>query len=578
MEKTFANIAVNKINHNLCLEVNINNKISRHETKIDCVETYRDNLVFYWIMHTVKPLFLKMPMDKIEFEFSKEVYAQFKNIFDIYVSIITVTNNIMKGYSHLKGVAKCNKNILFFNVDDNYRYKYFYEKISNTGKKKVIYMNMNSGFNVNTRTWEDKGISMPLDDLIDIIVNKSIKKIISINLHFLDSYFKNNHVYLISLFNFLGVEYITIDNDSWDSPSHGYLMKSFFNCDSFNRFSLAPTLQEYWDNKYELKNVHYISVPQNYEDNKEKLNIKEDYAVLVLSNSRLINVKPKLFSIIYLLDHMPQDSVFTNIYLWYMSMKYAFLKYMQLNEFEQLIYNCQLYELFYLVMQFLKYEIIDSIDATRQIEIYGDVGWEKVFPEYYKKLLNAEEKDELFLKKNHLYLLFNASFSYLEASGPIYDAIKRNVPFINIPAMVKTHSFDGFRHIEYRNKEELNCLIENIGTVVDNVELKDAKRIYRKVLSDNENMILERIVLDKNIVTNGSAFDAERKEHQLLIDQVTEEYINQNAALLKETFRVLFLEEPRTQYDVSKSKYFNKKYVQRILKLIRDEQDPAVFT
>lgn len=576
MEDTHAKLVVDKCNSLLCLELNLNNRQSRHETTIDCTETYRDDLIFYWLMHTVKPIFFKMPIDKVEFEFSKDVYAQFKNIFDMYASIISVTNNIIKGCSHLKGVADCNKNILFFSVDDTYRYKDFYEKMSNTGEKKVIYMNMSSGFNVNTRTWDDDGIPMPLDDLIDIIINKSIKKIVSINLHLLESYCRNNHVYLISLFNYLGVEFITIDNDSYEFLPHGYLMKSFLNCDSFDRFSHAPTLQEYWDNKYKLKNIRYISIPQNYEDNKDKINLKEDYAVLVLSNSRLINVKPKLFSIIYLLDHMPPDSVVTNIYLWYLSMKCAFLKYMQLSEFEQLIYNCQLFNFLYIIIQFLKYDIIESIDTVREIEIYGDVGWEKIFPEYYKKYLNAEEMDELFLKKAHLYLLFNVTFSYLEAGGPIYDAIQRNLPFINIPAMVKTHSFDAFRHIEYSNEQELNYLIENISTVVDNVELKDAKRIYRKVLADNEKMILGRIVLDRNIAANGSVFDAERKEHQLLIDQMTEEYIKQNAELLKETFRVLFLEES-IEYDVSKSRYFNKKYVQRILKLIRDEPDPAAF-
>ncbi|TSA54891.1 MAG: hypothetical protein D4R45_03330 [Planctomycetaceae bacterium] len=576
MKGSLAKIVVNEHNGALCLELTINDKISWRETKLNYVETGRDELIFYWIMNTVKPLFFEMPLDEIATECSQDSYEHFGSILETCSSIIKTTNDTISTYSHLRNVAKDYENILFFNVDENARYKGLYERFCRENKKNILYLNMSSGFNPNTRTWENEDVPMPLSDLINFIAKEEIKKTVSINLYFLLSYLNNTHVYLIPLFLYLGVEFIIFDQDAYEWVPSGYLTKSFYNCNYFDSFTFFPAFHEYWDNKYQLTNVHYVAFPQNYGNEKETRTINKDYAILILTNSRLGNVKPWINRIIYLLDQIPPGSVFTEVQQWYMALRHMILKIMKFDEFEQIHFNSSLHQFFYIVMQFLKYEIIDSIDTTRKIEIYGDVGWQKVFPEYYEKRLNGKEIDDLFLKNSHLYLLLNYGFSYLETSGPVYDAIKKNVPFINIPPMVKTSSFEGFKHIEYRNKEELNYLIRNIRTVFDYEELNESIRTYRKVLNDSVRELEEKLVFDRNIVTQGSAFDAERKEHQLLIDQVTEEYINQNAELLKETFRVLSLNEP-IQYDVSKSRYFNKKYVQRILKLIRDEQDSAAF-
>ena len=569
MEGTVAKVAVNKYNDALCLKLNINNKIYWHETRVNYDKISIDDLLFWWMLKSLKPLFFEMPMEKIDFTCSKDVYEQFGKIINNYSAIIHRTNDAIKSYSHLRGVAESNKNILFFNVDDNYRHKSQYERFRSLGTKDVLYVNMASGFNPKTRRWEDRDVPIPLSELVDIVVKKSIKKTVSINHYVLDRYLCKTDVYLIPLFGNLGVEYVIFDNDPWDGHPHGYLMKSFYNCNTFDRFTSAYVLSDYWDSTYELKNVHYITVPQNYKIEEEITEIKEDYAILVLSNPRLENVKPMIVPILYLLDHIPEGSVFTEVHLWYMSLRHIILRIMKLDEFERLYYNSRLHIFFYTIMQFLKYEIIDSIDTVRRIELYGDRGWERIFPEYYKKLLNKKGMDELFSKNGHLYLLLNHSFSYLNAGGPIYDAMSRNVPFINMPPLVKTRSFEGFRHIEYRNKEELNYLIENTKAVVHNEELKESIRILMKVLRSSGDEVKEKIVHDRNVMTMGGIYGKESKAHKVLMDQMVEEYIDRNERFLRQSFDVLILGKP-VQYDISKSRYFNRKYVQRILKLITD--------
>ena len=94
--------------------------------------------------------------------------------------------------------------------------------------------------------------------------------------------------------------------------------------------------------------------------------------------------------------------------------------------------------------------------------------------------------------------------------------------------------------------------------------MKSSIRIFRKVLIEGENVIIGRVVLDKDTADDGGVFGREHKEHQALLDRMIEEYIARNEAFLRESFDILILGRP-VQYDFSKSRYFNRTYVQRIL-------------
>lgn len=569
MKNKNAIISVSIHDKSLCLKVVIDNKPSWHETKFDSQmkESIIDNLFQYWMLNAVRPLFFEMPFQEVKTSCTLKANGDFEKKIDKCAANMSAclsnTNDFIKNHESLKDIAENSRKILFFNTDHNNRYKWFYNVIKASENAEVIYMSMKTGFDSENRRWEDVDVPIQLPDLINLIEEENIKKIISVNNNFLEKYLYRTGIYLPALFHYLGVEYITLDNDPYDLAPFGYLSRSFFHCNSFARFSNVSVLNEFWDRKYGLKNVSYVSIPQNYERHDEFKELEDDYTLLVLTNSRLDNVKLDIYQILILLDHMPDDSIFTDVQLWYMALRHMILEIMDMDEFERLYYNSRLHTFLYTVVQFLKYEVIYSLNTGRPIELYGDPGWKTVFPEYYKKILNDKEIDELFSKNRHLYLLLNASISYLDASGPVYDAISRNVPFINMPPLVKTDPFAGLKHIEYANSLELNDLVENMNKT-NNPELTAAIHFYQDVLIESNKSIQSRIINNKITWSEENLFERERKAHQILLDQKVEEYINKNESFLRDSFDIFFLGK-QLQYDFSQSKFYNRGYTQRIL-------------
>lgn len=141
------------------------------------------------------------------------------------------------------------------------------------------------------------------------------------------------------------------------------------------------------------------------------------------------------------------------------------------------------------------------------------------------------------------------------------------MPFINYPALVKTSWFEVFKHIEYDNSTKLNYLIENIETIVNNDELRNSVRTFKDVVRSSTKALGEQIVLDKRVSDDSGLYG----EQRMLLDQMITEYIDKNEPFLRKTFRVLLLGEP-VQYDFAKSKYFKRRYVQRIFEWMSEEQ------
>ncbi|MFH1148461.1 MAG: hypothetical protein V1736_12250 [Pseudomonadota bacterium] len=550
-----------------CLEVDINDRVNRYHTKMDFDHIdIEPDFFLTWMLNCLKPLFFNMPVDDIGTVSSKAAYERFGEILEIVAAVARSTNEVLRKHNNLGGIAKENKRILYFNVDEDARLRSFFEQAVKTNSKDVLlYRNMTSGFNSVTRTWEPNDIPLSVEDFINLIRSEGVKKIISVNHYLVDQYLRKLNLYIMSLFHLLGVEYIILDSDPWDLSPRGYLMKGLYNCNSFVRFSSAPILSEYWDIKYELDNVSYIGMVEDYANENRAIQIDDDYDILILTNARLENIRNSIGSVIFLLDHMNDEYSFSEFHLWYMSLRHMILSTMALDEPERLYYNSRLFALWYNIAQVLKYEVIESINTKRDIQLYGDAKWRIIFPEYYRKYLNSKEIDNIFAQNRHIYLLLNGSLSYLDASGTVYDAIKRNVPFVNMPTLGKTKSYSGFRHIEYSNKAELNFLIDNIKTVWTNEELRDSINACRSTLTDNMNFVHNKILSVGNS-NAGEIFEQERKAHNVLLVQMVEDYISKNEPFLRETFQVLISGQTAASYDFSRSKYLNRRYMQRIIR------------
>lgn len=576
MSNKEAEITVTLHNNSLSMKVRNDDTFYWKETRIEMKNKKRDleNLCLYWLLSNLKPVFYNMPFDDINTKCYLENKGDLETIISDTAStstaILIKTNDIIKEYKGLKGFAKNNKNIMFFNLDHNERYKGLYKRIVDTEDVDIVYMNMETGFNAEVRQWEDSKLPIEISDLINLIKDKKIKKIVSINDGLIKQYIGQTGVYLNALFDHLGVDFILIDNDPYDLDPSSYLRMSFSNSKSSPRFNLAYLYSDAWEKRYGLENIYPIILPQYYKVYEKPVQLIDDYKLLVLTNSRIKNVKSLIGPVIFLLDHIPEKDLYKDINLWYMAMQYMITNIMDLDEFNRLYYNSQLYYLFFTAAQFLKYDVIEALDSERQLELYGDIGWKTLFPEYYKRMLNQDEINELFKRKEHLYILLNASFSYLLPGGPVFDAAARNTRFINMPALAKSESLKGLRKIEYSNHTELNNLV-NDTNVFEGDEFIASITTYQRILLQGTDFIQKKITRNGNYQEEHDLFQKELKEHNTLLKKIVADYLDKNEPFLRDCFDIFFIGR-NIDYDISSSRFFNREYTQRIIRFINEEQ------
>jgi len=575
MDNTYSHITFNIYKDILNLKMDINGKIIWKEERVFFEDFDTGDILSSWLLDALKPILYAMPLERIDTTFSSSVRDKIGDMIKTCSYVLKSTNDTLISYNHLKDCARKNKRILcLFDASDGSRYKTLYDRLCKIDKDKVIQMDIDWGFDPHNREWKSKGVPIAPTDLIELIEKEQIKKIVSINQYFIGSYLKIG-LYLPVLFSHLGIEYVTIDNDIFDASSFGYLAKSIFNCPFSPRYSFDPAYHEHWDKKYCLENVRYIVPPEYCDIDRDTKWTKKDSTVLVLSHCRLDLVSSYFNSILYLLDHLEGDSIFKKISLWYWSLRRMILDIMKLNQFERIHYNLLLHRFFYAMAQFQKFEVIESIDKSIGIEIYGDKGWKTIFPEYYQeRYLDTKEMDNLFSEEQYLYLCFNCSITYLDVAGAIYNSIRRNVPFINCPPIAKTPPFEGFRHIEYDNRARLNYLIGNLEENISKDEFKNSMRLLMELMNESSTTLEQAVIQDGSLLKNESRHSHHWREHKVLLEQETREHIDKNEDLLRETFQALFLKTGNpVYYDINKSRFFNRGYVKRIQHCINGEHE-----
>lgn len=560
-------------NKALCLKFDLKNTIFWKEITISENEAKDPPYVEKKIFSLIKPVFFLLPVTTLKIEPTAEAMEQYGKILQGCATALEQTNNALHQFHHLKNMADANENILFYNIDNNYRYKDFYETLSKKSNGTTKYLNMDSGFNATKRQWEETNLPMSLSEFVDYLCREKIKKIVSLNHFLLETFWAKTGVYLLALMKHMGIEYSIIDNDIYDTPPSGYLHKQLFHCNDFKRYSIGYFFQEYWDKTYDLKNTNAIILPQDYEINNYDIELNQDYAILVLSHSRLENVRQMINPILYLLSHLSEENIFLELQLWNLSLRHLILEIMALSEYEKNCYNSMLQNIFYTTMNFIKYEVIDMIDTERDIEIYGDVGWGVVFPEYYqKRYLQGDEIQTLMSEKRHLNLLLNHNITYIDASGPMFDAIKKNIPFINYSALVKTPELEDFKCIEYSNKTQLNKMIEDAPALIKSETFKNTLDNYVDILNSSTRFLVNSVIQDDNNKSENRFFKSRQAHDQLLRQQIII-YLNENEPFLRESFEVLLQRKPlKRALNLSATPFFQRKYTQRILSSLQDKR------
>ena len=436
-------ITITKNKNILSLKTNFNGIINWHDLKLS-VDVDNDVLV-NWLLMKVDPIWALMPIDD-ELKINCQDIEDIKQAVFSLANILEATNEAIG--KHIKSFSR-KDNILFWNVSEDMRYKSLYNRLNKNND--IQYINMDLGFDRVTRKWNHTDVSMSVDSLIKYLIDDEIGKIITVNSYVLDKYISSTAVNLMALCKHLGIEWITIDNDPADLNISGYYRRYAYNDTNNSRFSNLSCLVECFDKEYESNNIHYMAIPQDY-GSEERSVLSNDYDIIVLSNSRYKNVQSMLSGIEAVCKSLPQETLYQDINTWYLAMRKLILEIMPLNEFKRFKQNSLLHHFYFACVQWLKFKIIGDVETDRKVKVYGDVGWHEVCKEYYCGSLDNNQVNSLYKESNHLYLLLNCSFSYLDASGPVYDVIRRNVPWINVPPMVKTDIFEPLDAVEYTDK------------------------------------------------------------------------------------------------------------------------------
>ncbi len=514
----------------ICYKLDLGGQVSWYDAKFTAKDK---DLIFIWLLNLSKPVFQAMPLDTIKINCTEEIQKEFKTAINGFAGILNITNGSIKENQHLKGVNKDYTGLLFWNIGENPRYKALYEQLRKSNSD-IYYLNHEPGFNKKTREWESSDTPMSINELLDYIRENKIKKIISINHYVPDKYIEKKGIFILPLLEYMGSEWIILDNDPPDLRPQGYLSKSFYNFSDLH-FTTMSVLNKWWDKKYKIK-TRYITIPHDY-NNERKAELTDDYDIIVLTNSRIKNVESVRGIIDGIIPLFPEKTIYKDIYLWYLALRKLILEIMPLGEFERLKHNSHLHSFFFAFVSYLKHKIIADIKTEKQIRIYGDEGWKKLYPEYYKGLLNNEQIDKLYSESNHLFLLLNFSWSYLDASGPVYDVIARGVPFINVPPLVKAKDFEGFTNIEYSDKKQLNYLINNAKKAIYQEDFRNSFLLCKIVLRESCQEIEQSIMGHKS----NDLFGQFLKAHQTLIDSMVDEYLDQNENILRECFEQIFI-------------------------------------
>jgi hypothetical protein len=566
-----ANIIFSIHNDNLCIKCDTKDDLSWQEIPIaDWDKRNEGNqLLMYWILNTIKPVFFSMPYEKIEVKYSKDALDRFNQLISFCMAALQNTNAFI--VEKLKAPVEQtvgNQGILFYGVDEEQlekdtRYGGLHARLkTKQDQSKLYYLNMASGFNAVLRRWEDNDVPMPIEELIAYLYKNSIYKIFSTNHYLLEKYLFKKQINLLSVFYVMNIEYVILDNDPKDQSPEGYLAKQFFNHTDFCRFSF-DMFNQYWDEKYGMTNVKYVTVPQEYGD-KKFAQLNEDYGIVVLSHSRADAVKSMLTPILFFLEQIDQDKIIYESSVCFYSLRYMILKIMNLHDFERLHYNTLLFNFFYTLTQFMKFIVLDGIEGDRQLKIYGDVGWKNLFPDQYGGYLKPEEINLLFDSNSHLFLLLNWQQYWLNASGPVYDAISRRTPFLTYPAIVHTKDLTGLKSIEYHNTKDLNKKINAVNQIIQQPELNESTDFLVGLYNESMTDMADSLMRDKPLEKHHGEFGAQRCRHEDLLDTTVKNYINEKEFFLRELFEALF--KHSITFNIEQSRYGHTSYVQRLLR------------
>ena len=482
-----------------------------------------------WLLQELRPVFSQLPVEKIYLNVPKQFSDSHQNLVSDLALTLNRTNQIIREYSDHKNVALSNKfsSVLMFRVDDE-RYNNLFNYISDSLSNDIHIWHEPTGFDGVSRTFQSIPLTHSIQEMVDFILAKNISSIVCINLDPLVKYMFNERINVFALLSFLGVQIIHLQNDPSELSDTAYLTRAMSDYGSIEYINMSILSKDY-DCKSDS-----LSCPaplmQNYASPSESATTALDttYSLVVASNSRFDDASPQEKMVRPLLDWM--ENPFVDLPLWSLSISHLLDVDNIMTSHEKTLKRSHFHWLFYLAAHFMKYDIIANVDSKYDLKVYGDIGWRNVCPDNYCGYLDLDELSDMYQSPNHLFLLLNFGFTYLDHSGPVYDVIRAGSNWINVPSIVVTPELEGLRHLEYSSYSEMNKLISDYHRISSHADL--AKKELRSIYHSSTHHLLNTISDGKDSMHLSSQFSDSHAAHSYLLDQKVDEYIDAHANIL----------------------------------------------
>ncbi len=534
----------------------------RRERRIGLSGETDPDLIFTILLSGVRNGFFDLlPRQTIDVRLHEDLEtlaAGMTAILGALLKVMENTNGLMQQYGHLKSFARDYPNVLFLRIDQDERFLDLFEAARQAypGRACLI-QGGRTGFNAQTRTWGDASMRT-LPDLLQEVERARAGRIVSANMHYLEHVSDQLKADVPALMRFLGIRYVMYDVDIYDGAVRPVLSRSVFHDPDTTHVSIYPFLQASLDQSLDVRKVQYGIAYRSMAAEAAPFHLEPDYALFVLSHSRLAAVKILLQQIIFLFDHLGTESPHEDLFLWFLSVRRRIFGDGSRSLSQKLLLNSNLYKLFVGALSFIKILLIGDLKTDRPLKIYGDSGWGEIFPQYYQgRYAQGEEKEKLFSDGRHVNLLVNENYSYQQSHGVIQDAVHRNIPFLTLAPVAPTQELEGLRPIEYRNAGDLADRINALSVSLKGRELSEGLAAYRRMTAQCGAEVMDALM---GVPRQQDFFMSCCRDNEERVQCKLDRFHLEKREAIEASWEVLLLGK-ETRFDLSRSVLMNRSYL-----------------
>lgn len=518
-----------------------------------------------WLITILKSVLYHTQFSEIDLKFtinSRELLSALGPTVQGFAIVIKRTQDLVRKFSQLIVENQEFDACLFYNSDNLNTFEELYQeiKLKNTNSH---YLSFFSGWDKKKRTW-GKAEGLSLEEMIHFISTKRIKYIFSVNSYYLDHLLQSEHILPLPFFKALGIEWVSIDYDTYEIIPSGYLQRAAQNCLDFRRFSIWPHISSYFDKTYQCTNVRYFMIGDIKTKEEEIFGLESNPDILIASHARIGSILQNLPETLFFLENTsPEDQ-----YLDFQKLYFALIQILTHDskhaENDKENYFRIFSQIYINALSFLKYDVIESLnDHKIKTQIFGDEAWQFLFPQNYQnQFLNESEMESLFKTKKHLYLLLNQNFSYFENNPVFLRALNFNVPYLCFPSLIKTTDLEGLSKLEYKNRNELIEKLPHINQLIRNPSYLSSRHHLRTKVGECRNDFYSQIINPHS--TQEGAFNSQWKQSQTLLDQEITTYIRDNQEKVYQTYYQL-LDNRAKLFPINESRFSKYSFCNKIV-------------